>query len=166
MFRTKFLRLNWLGVLVAVVAIVSTELAASTCHASGHGGGHGGGHHAPAEAEVVYESTAPIRGIKLGDYRIRAYYPVEAQKSTVRFAVHAAVAKEHHAAAKQVAEAREMKIRDEIIIATRMSPITIFDDASFTDFRRRILVRLRRAVPELPIDDIYVSDFSLTVKSL
>jgi hypothetical protein len=111
-------------------------------------------------------SNAKIRGIELGVYRIRAHYPVEAQKSVVRFVLHAAVATEHFAEAERIVEVRRHKLRDEVITATRMTPLTVFDESGLTSFRRRILVRLRRALPELLIDDVYVSDFQLAVKSL
>ena len=119
-----------------------------------------------AEAESDAASDAKIRGIELGEFRIRAYYPVEAQKSTVRFVLYAAVASERFAEAQSLVEARRHKLRDEVITASRMAPLVIFDEAGLKSFRRRILVRLRRTVPELPIDDLYVSDFQLTVKSL
>jgi hypothetical protein len=137
---------------------------AVTLGGAARGGGHGPAPAADDEAEL--ESDAKIRGIELGQFRIRAYHPVEAQKSTVRFKLYAAVAKEQFAAARQLAESRRHKLRDEIITATRMAPLTVFDESELTNFRRRILVRLRRAVPDLPVDDVYVSDFQLTVKSL
>jgi hypothetical protein len=126
--------------------------------------------HGPAaetsEMESDAASDAKVRGVELGEYRIRAYYPVEAQKSTVRFVLYDAVASEHFAEAQRVVDTRRHKLRDEIITATRMTPLAVFDEAGLTSFRRRILVRLRRTLPELPIDDVYVSDFQLTVKSL
>lgn len=126
--------------------------------------------HATAAADVAAESEAAtdakVRGVELGEYRIRADYPVEAQKSIVRFVLHGAVASERFAEAQRVVEARRHKLRDEVITATRMTPLDVFDEADLTRFRRRILVRLRRALPELPLDDVYVGDFQLTVKSL
>jgi hypothetical protein len=130
----------------------------------GLAGGHG-----PVESvdvDLSVASNAKIRGIELGVYRIRAHYPVEAQKSVVRFVLHAAVATEHFAEAERIVEVRRHKLRDEVITATRMTPLTVFDESGLTSFRRRILVRLRRALPELLIDDVYVSDFQLAVKSL
>jgi hypothetical protein len=128
------------------------------------------GHEPAAEPVVVVENPylkdAKIRGVELGEYRIRAYYPVEAQKGTVRFVLHAAVASEKLAEVQSLVENRRHKLRDEVITATRMTPLPVFDEPSLTSFRRRILVRLRRALPELQFDDVFVSDFQLTVKSL
>jgi hypothetical protein len=47
-----------------------------------------------------------------------------------------------------------------------MVPLAYFDEPDLKTFRRRILLRLRRALPALVIDDVYVSDFQLRVQSL
>jgi hypothetical protein len=129
-------------------------------------GGHGS-HASPAvEEEIDLPSDMKVMGIELGEFRIRTYYPVEAQKSTVRFILYGAVAIERAADARHVLELRRQKLRDEIITATRMAPLLIFNEAGLASFRRRVMVRLRRALPELPIDDVYLSEFQLMVKSL
>jgi hypothetical protein len=97
---------------------------------------------------------------------VRSYYPVDAQKSTVRFTVHVAVASERYAEMQSLVEAHKHKLRDQVITATRMSPLGIYDEAGLESFRRRVYLRLRRALPELLIDDVYISEFQLTVKSL
>ena len=61
---------------------------------------------------------------------------------------------------------RQHKIRDQVITATRLVPLVEFDQADLASFRRRILLRLRRTLPELKIDDVYVSNFELKVQSL
>ena len=48
---------------------------------------------------------------------------------------------------------RKNKVRDQIVIATRLVPIEDYDDPELKKFRRRILLRLRRSLPELPIDE-------------
>jgi hypothetical protein len=40
-----------------------------------------------------------------------------------------------------------------------------YDDPELKKFRRRILLRLRRALPELPIEEIRLSDFTLSSES-
>jgi hypothetical protein len=143
----------------ALAGIVST---AGVSRASGHGAPS----HAEEEpAEAVDYSGLKTRGIDLGEYRIRAYYPVDAQKSTVRFVLHVAVASERYAQLQRLADAHEHKLRDQVITATRMSPLAIFDEPGLESFRRRVYLRLRRALPELAIDDVYVSEFQLTVKT-
>lgn len=147
---------------VSAVAFIASGIGFANV---GFAGGHG--HSAKAvEAENEFASDAKIRGLELGEYRIRAYHLVEAQKSTVRFVLHGAVASENFAAAQQVVDNRQHKLRDEVITATRMTPLILFNEPDLTSFRRRLLVRLRRNIPELTIDDVFVSEFQLTVKSL
>ncbi len=112
------------------------------------------------------ESKAEIHGVSLGDYRIRSYYPVDAQKCTVRFTLFATVKDDHFGEVQKLVEEHREKIRDQVITATRLAPLAVFQDADLAAFRRRVLVRLRRALPELTIDDLYVSEFDLTIKSL
>ena len=149
---------------IFAVALAATQCIGSVSIASDHGAD------AHAEAEVEDESDIPAdvktRGIDLGEYRIRSYYPVDAQKSTVRFVLYVSVAGEHYAEMKRLVEARQHKLRDQVITATRMTPLAVFDEPGLERFRRRIFLRLRRALPELAIDDVHVSEFQLTVKSL
>lgn len=111
-------------------------------------------------------SVAELHGVSLGIYRIRSYYPVDAQKSTVRFTLYAAAADKHFDEVQQLVEEHRQKLRDEIITATRLAPLAVFQEPDLAAFRRRIIVRLRRAIPELRIEDLYVSDFDLAIKSL
>ena len=118
------------------------------------------------ESTVSVDPDAAIQGISLGEYRIRSYYPVDAQKSTVRFTLYASVKKENYAAVQRLVEEHRQKIRDLVITATRLAPLTVFQEADLAGFRRRIIVRLRRAMPDLTIDELYVSEFDLAIKSL
>jgi hypothetical protein len=166
---------------VAVCAVLtalvtpSRELLASghapESHGSGHGGGHDGGHgggHGEEPVAEVWDDSLGIkdRGVDLGEYHIKAYYPVQAQKSTVRFILHAKVPAERYQEIAEIVSTRINKLRDQVIIATRMTPLSLFDQPGLDSFRRRILMRLKRAVPELEIDDVLVSDFTLEVQSL
>jgi hypothetical protein len=119
-----------------------------------------------AESSAKAGSVAELHGVSLGKYRIRSYYPVDAQKSTVQFTLYAAVTDEHYAETQQLIDEHRQKLRDQIITATRLAPLAVFQEPDLAAFRRRIIVRLRRAIPELRIDDLYVSDFDLAIKSL
>lgn len=149
--------------LVSLLALGAPLYAASGAIASDHGHGHG-----PAEEaeEIDLGSEFKTRGLELGEFQIRAYYPVEAQKSTVKFILFASVASERYAEARQLVEAHKHMLRDQIITATRMTPLTYFDEPDLASFRRRVFLRLRRTLPELVIDDVHVSEFHLSVKSL
>lgn len=154
-------RLAWCA---AVLFVMNVPCSAS---ASGHGASAHGAH---GEEESANELDVPtdlkVRGIELGEFRIKSYYPVEAQKSTVRFILHVSVASDEFAQVKGVVSANEHKMRDQIIIATRMTPLAHFDEPGLENFRRRIYLRLLRAVPGLQLKGIHISEFQLTIKSL
>jgi hypothetical protein len=156
-------------------AVVAFALSAGpVCSASEHGSApkHGASEHAEeaahGEGEAAEEDSADanIGGIRLGEFKIRSDYPVEAQKSTVRFVLYASVKTENSAEMKHVVEQHEQKLRDLIITTTRLLPLIVFEEPDLATFRRRLLVRIRRALPQLTVDDLHVTDFSLIVKSL
>lgn len=121
----------------------------------------------PAKIETTKaQLKTQSRGLSLGDYRIRSYYPVDAQKSTVRFTLYASIKSDHFEPAERLVEEHREKIRDVILTATRLAPLAVFQEPSLDTFRRRILVRLRREFPQLNVDALYISDFDLVIKSL
>jgi hypothetical protein len=153
---------------IAFVAWALVQLSTSACMASDHGSGHGSGHGAaPAHAEPqAVDPNTNSRGIDLGKYLIRSHYPVQAQKSIVRFALFATTQEDRLADMRALAERRQHKIRDQVITVSRLVPLALLDEPDLKTFRRRILLRLRRALPELVIDEVYVSDFQLKVQSM
>ena len=88
-------------------------------------------------------SRAP-NGLDLGEFRIRAYYPDKSQKSTASFAMYATVTKDKLAESQHLLENRLNKLRDQMIVVTRLMPLADFDDPELKNFRRRILLQLRR----------------------
>jgi hypothetical protein len=157
-----FRSLSWCA--CAVLAILLVMGSSETCLASAHGDNSHG--ETETEAESDDAAGAKTRGLELGEFRIRAYYPVQAQKSMVRFVLFATVSGERYSTSKQLMQNRRHKIRDQVITATRMVPLVEFDQPDLASFRRRILLRLRRTLPELEIDDVYVSNFELKVQNL
>jgi hypothetical protein len=150
-----------------------------TCFGSGHGkpakaakapadGESGGGHGNQGDhgGHGTEDSGVKGSGIELGQFKIRSDYPAEAQKSTVRFVLYAAIKPEMYDEIDRLVEHHKTKIRDEIITATRLTPLGVFEEPDLTTFRRRIQIRLRRTLPELKVEGLYISDFGLIVKSL
>ncbi len=157
--------LGFAGKLLAGGHGSSSGHGASSSHGESSGNGHSSGHGTSAENPIDY-GDLKSRGIDLGEFRIRAHYPVDAQKSTVQFKLHASVASAQYADLQHIADEHKHLIRDQVIVATRLAPLAVYDDPDLKAFRRRILVRLRRALPELEIDGLHVSEFQLIVKSL
>src|SRR4029077_12630175 len=92
------------------------------------------------ESAVEAESGKAIHGVALGEYRIRSYYQVDAQKSTVRFSLFATVKDEHFREVKDLVEEHRQKLRDQVIMATRLAPLTVFQEPDLAAFRRRVFV--------------------------
>jgi hypothetical protein len=150
-----------------------------TCFGSGHKAekksSHGESRHAEKKSESGHgeegghgseEPGVKSNGVELGQFKIRSDYPAEAQKSTVRFILHAAIKPELRDKMEELAKHHQTKIRDEILITTRLTPLSLFEEPDLASFRRRIMVRLRRTLPEFEIEGLYISDFGLVVKSL
>jgi hypothetical protein len=121
---------------------------------------------ASAESSAKASSGKAIHGVSLGDYRIRSYYQVDAQKGTVRFSLFATVKDEHFGQMQRLVEEHRQKIRDQVIMATRLAPLTVFQEPDLATFRRRLLVRLRRAIADFTAEDLCLSEFDVTIKSL
>jgi len=140
-------------------------LSATAARASG-GGGHGEAAPAKAEADAVSDPSADgSRAVKLGEFSIRVYHTVSTRKDNVSFILQAVVSKDKYQAFEPIYSHRKNKVRDQVVVATRLVPIDDYDDPELKKFRRRILLRLRRTLPELPIEDVYLSDFSLMSES-
>ena len=141
-------------------AIALTTIGTGHAYASSHGGDAS---NKAGEEEV---SRSEMCGIEMGEFSIRSDYPAEAQKSTIRFTLYAAVKSDRLASTNRIVDEHRQKLRDEVITATRLTPLGVFEEPDLKTFRRRILIRLRRTIPEFVVEELYVSDFGLLVKSL
>ena len=151
---------NWRRYLAAVLgAAAFTGMLTSSSWAEG--GGHG-----EAEEEDVVESATGFRGVELGEFNIRTVRSVPARRHEVSFVLFATVKNEEYREFDKLYRPRANKVRDQVITATRLVPIEDYDDPELAQLCRRILLRLRRALPELAIDNVYVSDFHLSVEGI
>lgn len=114
------------------------------------------------EAEVAEQ---PGRcAFKLGEFRIKNFRPVEREKVTLDFTVFIEVEEGQRERFEQAWHSREHRVRNQIITSARLVPPNQFDDPTLHALRRRIYLRLRRAVPELPVGQVFISDFSYIVE--
>jgi hypothetical protein len=148
----------------AIAALLTVRTASAAHGHAAEPAAHEASAHSESAAEP--ESGKAIHGVSLGDFRIRSHYQVDAQKSIVRFSLFATVKDEHFTEANRIIEEHRQKLRDLVIMATRLTPLPVFQEPDLSSFRRRVLIRLRRAIPELTIEDLYVSEFDLAIKSL
>jgi hypothetical protein len=149
------------AVVVAAIAVGPGRAAPASEH------GESSEPHAKKATELKEDATkSGSNGMELGEFRIRAYYPAESQKSTASFSLYATAAKDKLSESEHLLENRLHKLRDQVIVVTRMFPLSDFNDPELKGFRRRILLQLRRTLPELSIEDVFVSDFALTVERI
>lgn len=119
---------------------------------------------AAADETVADENEAPKRhAYKLGDFRLKNYRPVEREKVKLQFTVYIELADGDEKRFEKVWKNHEHRVRNQIITAARLVPSVEYDDPKLHLLHRRIYLRLRRAVPQLPLGEIYVSDFSYLV---
>ncbi|HEY4233040.1 MAG TPA: hypothetical protein VGM76_06425 [Lacipirellulaceae bacterium] len=122
-------------------------------------------HKSAENGEGAKSSSSNTHDIELGKFNVRMHRAVPTQTNRVTFTLFAAAQPDDSKHLEQLLAHRENKVRDQVIVATRLVPVEDYDDAELTQFRRRILLRLRRTMPELMIENVYVSDFSLVVEN-
>ena len=155
---TLLSRLRTLGVAVLVLWSEASGVAAHAAQTPPNP--------APQPTTADDQADKPgFQGIELGDFLVRTYYPIEAQKSVVTFTLYATVKDEDAAEFERLLENRRQKVRDQTIVATRLVPVADFNDPQLASFRRRILLRLHRTLPDLPIQDAYLTNFEIEVES-
>jgi hypothetical protein len=114
---------------------------------------------APAAGEPAAEPL-PV-GFSLGEYQVKDTRPVDNEKFTLEFHLYAMVKAENEKAVAALLPAWEHRIRDQVLTAVRLTPVDLFEEVELTNFSRRILLRLRRAVPELAIEQVVITDFRM-----
>lgn len=103
-------------------------------------------------------------GYEIGDFTIKDVRPAEGAKTRLSFTLHAAVIDEELPKFKKLASARTARIRDQVITSIRLSEPTAYQEADLGHLRRRILLRLRRALPELKIEEMLLSEWHYVVE--
>lgn len=150
-----YLPLRTLAVLVGVVvSLWAAPLFASPAHSEEQ-------EEAPT---ALPDDDKRLPTYKLGEFVIKNFRPVEQEQFIIRLTVHAEVSRENKAEFEALWPRYQHRLRSQIITATRILAPHEFDDPQLAALRRRIFLRLRRVLPELPIEQIYVSDFSYLVE--
>lgn len=110
-----------------------------------------------AANEAPAETSASA--VSLGEYSIRDLRTVEGTTLRINFQLYASVdADEAKSAVKEVEE-HQHRIRNEVLIAIRLCEQHEFQEPDLDRVRRRILARLNRALPNLPIEKLLVGEF-------
>jgi flagellar basal body-associated protein FliL len=135
--------------LKALIAALAIFTLAASASASG-----GGGHAAPAT-----EEGPAIKAVSLGQYLISDLRAVEGAKLRVSFELYLDADDEHSHELRELVSAYKHRIRSEVITAIRTCEQAEFEEPDLDRMRSRIIVRLKRALPELPIEKLFVGAF-------
>lgn len=118
----------------------------------------GEAHAAKALDEAVEE--APLyEGILIDRFMVRDLRPAEGAKIRLSFALYAEVEPENASAVHQLMKISKHRIRSEVLVAIRTCEQHDFQEPGLERFRRRILVRLRRTIPELKAKAFLIGEF-------
>lgn len=116
--------------------------------------------------EEAGESAKLLRGVPLGFYEIQDVHPEQGTKNTISLLLYGSVRAADSAQAEEYSRQREHTIRDQVITAVRVMQDEEFDDPGLDVLRHRIQLRLRRALPQLPLQDVLATEFSYSVKKI
>jgi hypothetical protein len=134
---------------------------------SGCGGGSPAPQATPAaqeQDEAEAQAKQPT-GVSLGEFVVRDYHPVEGVRSMLRFELYAEVPSAELTKIESLLSHRRHKLRNHVITAARTVTLTDFEDPKLELVRRRILMRLRRAIPELPLKDVLLTQYEFALES-
>jgi len=114
----------------------------------------GGGHSAPAADE-----GPAVRAVSLGQYLISDLRAVEGAKLRISFELYVDADDEHAHELRELVSAYKHRIRNEVIVAVRTCEQKDFEEPNLDRMRSRVIARLKRALPELPIEKLFVGSF-------
>ncbi len=114
-----------------------------------------------SEEEVVdsEQELEPV-GIKLGDFFYRDVRASEGVKLRISFTLFAEVKQEKEDRFLKIYDHTVKRIRDQVIIAIRLSETHDFQEPSLMKLKRRIKIRFHRVIPQLEIEDLMLRDFT------
>lgn len=110
------------------------------------------------------EKSAPVEaGVFLGKFDLLSHHPSQNETLSLNFSLYATVDEDKRETLDQLVKVHENRLRDQIIIATRLMQLHQLDDPELLVLRRRIQSRLRRVLPQLAMRNIYFNDFQFHV---
>lgn len=140
---------------VAALALLMTLLCA------GEGVASAPSHGAAESSDGEADSGGAVR---VGRFDVRDHRPIEGLKLRVGFMLYFEGAPERAAQLRKLVKSHEHRVRHEVIVAVRMCEQHDFEEPELERFRRRILARLRRALPALGVERVLIAEYEYFVK--
>ncbi len=112
-----------------------------------------------ATQEQEQAESLPIKTVLIGQFFMRDLRVTEDAKVRLSFTLHAKIDPEHARVAERLVESHKHRLRNEVITAVRTCEQNEFQEPDLTRFRCRIQARLRRAMPQLPIEQLLVGEY-------
>lgn len=123
----------------------------------------------PATAPSERTGSSPTQAdgstsaVSLGEYTISDLRAVEGAKLRIHFELYAYVDGKGAGSLRGKVEEYKHRIRNEVLIAIRLCDQSDFQEPDLDHVRRRILARLNRSLPALPIERLLVGAFEYFV---
>ena len=116
-----------------------------------------------AVEETEAEPAPAPSAIDLGFYSLRDVRSAEDEKFRLNFALQARVEPDKLYEMEQFQKKSEHRIREQVLIAVRLSESKDFQEPKLMRLKRRIMMRLKRVLPNLEIQELYISEFGYFV---
>lgn len=96
---------------------------------------------------------------ELGAFITKNYQPLQDVTTRLIFTAHASVSSDRSEEFNRKLQNRRNRVRDQVLVAARLTTMSELQDPDLRLLRRRILLRLRHSLPDLPIEEILLSEF-------
>ena len=111
------------------------------------------------------EKTLQIRWtpkLDLGSFEIQNLEPARALTSKITFELHLTLPEETSPADLATLEHWQHRLREQVIVAVRVSDIVDFLDPKLDRFRRHILYRVNRLLGQIKAQEVLLADFTFS----
>jgi hypothetical protein len=114
----------------------------------------------PDGASATKPDSPTKRFFDLGEIHVREFRPPSNEVADVRFTMHILLDDDADARDLAALEQVRHRLRDQAIVAARLAATADYAEPTLDALLASILRRMKRAFPELPLQQLYLSAFS------
>ncbi len=115
---------------------------------------------ATSEEEAEAEKVRPT--IDLGVFEVKDFRPSQNETLKLSFTIHLALHNSVKESTVKQLESWQHRLRDQVIVAIRLSETVDFLEPNLNRFRRTILLRVNRALKALLVSETMLTDFTFS----